>query len=188
MLSVPLIKYPRTHSSLVETRICLWSLQEAGIKLVTKFKMKDVAALKAELPWEQVRMLKRAFSDAFGLDVFSSEKLLREYVGKLEMPFESGTFATETGETVHFVHIVDVVHVITQLVEELLESDSLATPRNINNNTLYVSLLGDKGGTSTKLLLQVLNTFSIIHSNREAKMIGVYEGDKESALMPYVLV
>ena len=71
MLSVPLIKYPRTHSSLVETRISLWSLQEAGIKLVTKFKIKDVAALKAELPWEQVRMLKWAFSDAFGLDVFS---------------------------------------------------------------------------------------------------------------------
>ena len=107
-----------------------------------------------------------------------SVKLLREYVGKLEMPFE----------TVHFVHIVDVIHVITQLVEELLESDSLATPGNINNNTLYISLLGDKGGTSTKLLLQVLNTFSIIHSNREAKMIGMYEGDKESALMPYVLV
>ena len=37
------------------------SAKEAGIKLVTKFNMKDVAALKAELPWDQVRMLKRSF-------------------------------------------------------------------------------------------------------------------------------
>ena len=68
-----------------------------------------------------------------------------------------------------------------QLVEELLESDSLETPGNINNNTLYVSLLADQGGTSTKLLLQVLNTKdSIIHGNRAAKMIGICEGGKES--------
>ena len=82
----------------------------------------------------------------------------------------------------NIVLIVDVKHVIMQLVEaELLESDSLETPGNINNNTMYISILGVKGGTSTTLLLQVLNTKdSIIHSNRAARMIGIYEGDKES--------
>ena len=157
------------------------SAKEAGIKLVIKFNIKDVAALKAELLCEQVRMLKRAFSDAFGFDIFGFEKSLHEYVGKLEMPFESGTFTSEVSKTVHFVRIVDVKHVIMQFVEELLESDSLETPGNINNNTLYISLLGDKGGTSTKLLLQVLNTKDLImQSNRTAKMIGIYEGDKEN--------
>ena len=82
----------------------------------------------------------------------------------------------------NIVLIVDVKHAIMQFVEaELLESDSLETPGNINNNTLYISLSGVKGGISTKLLLQVLDTKdSIIRSNRAAKMIGIYEGDKES--------
>ena len=30
------------------------SAEEAGIKIVTKVDMKDAAALKGELPWEQV--------------------------------------------------------------------------------------------------------------------------------------
>ena len=55
------------------------SAKEAGIKLVSKFDIKDVAALKAELPWEQIRMLKRAFNETFGFNVFGSEKMLREY-------------------------------------------------------------------------------------------------------------
>ena len=157
------------------------SAKEAGIKLVSKFDIKDVAALKAELPWEQIRMLKRAFDETFGFDVFGSEKMLREYVGKPEIPFESGTFTTQGGKTVNFVCVVNVKEVIEQMVEELIESNSLKSPENINENTLYITLLGDKGGTSTKLLLQVLNTNdSLVHSNRAAKMIAIYEGDKES--------
>ena len=43
------------------------SAKAAGIKIVTKFDIKDVAAPKAEPPWEQVRMLKRAFTETFVL-------------------------------------------------------------------------------------------------------------------------
>ena len=70
--------------------------------------------------------------------------MLREYVGKLEMPFESGTFTTQGGKTVNFVRVVNVKEVIEQMVEELIESNSLKSPENINENTLYISLLGDK--------------------------------------------
>ena len=168
------------------------SAKEAGIKLVSKFDIKDVAALKAELPWEQIRMLKRAFDETFGFDVFGSEKMLREYVGKLEIPFESGTFTTQGGKTVNFVRVVNVKEVIEQMVEELIESNSLKSPENINENTLYITLLGDKGGTSTKLLLQVLNiNDSLMHSNRAAKMIAIYEGvtkKAESALKQFPLI
>ena len=34
--------------------------------------------------------------------------------------------------------------------------------------------------TSNKLMLQVLNRDSYVHSNRHAKMISIYEGDKEN--------
>ena len=67
------------------------STKEAGLKIVTRFNLKDIAALKAELPLEQIRLLKRAFSHTFGFDVFGSEKKLREYVGSLKMPPEGGT-------------------------------------------------------------------------------------------------
>ena len=127
------------------------SAKEAGIKIFTKFDIKDVAALKAELPWEQVQMLKRAFGESFGFDVFGSEKHLRDYVGKLETPFEFGIYTTQEGKSVHFVFVTDVKHAITQLVDELTESNELKTPENLDRNTLYISLLGEKEGSSTKL-------------------------------------
>ena len=67
------------------------------------------------------------------------------------MPFESGTFTTRGGKTVNFVRVVNVKEVIEQMVEELIESNSLKSPENINENTLYISLLGDKGGTRRHL-------------------------------------
>ena len=156
------------------------SAKEAGIKIVTKFDIKDAAVLKVELPWEQVRMLKRAFTETFGFDVFGSEKELRNHIGKLELPFESGTFTIESGKSVNFVRVSDVKFVLKRIVEEMTENDELTNLEIVGQNTLYVSLLVDKGGTSTKLLLQVLNTESQAHSNRYAKMIGIYEGDKEN--------
>ena len=37
-----------------------------------------------------------------------------------------------------------------------------------------------KGGSSNKLMLQVLNRDSHVHSNRHTKLIGICEGDKEN--------
>ena len=50
------------------------SAKKAGLKIVSKFDIKDVAALKAEMPIAQIRLLKRAFSDSFGFDIFGLEK------------------------------------------------------------------------------------------------------------------
>ena len=61
------------------------------------------------------------------------------------------------------------------------ENDDLTNLEIMGSNTLYVTLLGDKRGSSTKLMLQVLNTDSYVHSNRYAKMMGIYEGDKENS-------
>ena len=67
------------------------------------------------------------------------------------------------------------------MVDELTQNNELKTAENLDSNTLYTSFIGDKGGSSTKLLLQLLNTNNLTtHSNRYAKMIGIYEGDKET--------
>ena len=60
----------------------------------------------------------------------------------------------------------------------MTENNELTNLEVVGQNTLYVFLLGDKRRTSTKLLLQVLNTESQAHSNQCAKMIGIYESDK----------
>ena len=89
--SFPLNKDNLTQQASVISRkkeVFLHSAKKAGINVVTQFELNNVAAFKAEsLPWEQIRMLKRAFKDSFGFDVFGSEKELRKYIGKLELPF-----------------------------------------------------------------------------------------------------
>ena len=49
------------------------SARKAGINIVTRFDLKDVASFKAKLPWTQIRMMKRAFISRFRFDVFGSE-------------------------------------------------------------------------------------------------------------------
>ena len=56
------------------------------------------------------------------------------------------------------------------------ESANAHNCQKLSFDTLFVF----KGGSSSKLTLQVLNTDSHVHSNRYAKMIGIYEGDKEN--------
>ena len=110
-----------------------------------------------------------------------SVKELRTYIGKLKMPFKSGTFTNECRKSVNFVHVSDVKFVLKQLLEEMTENNELTNLEVVGQNTLYVSLLGDKGRTSTKLLLQVLNAESQAHSKQYAKMIGIYDSDKGRA-------
>ena len=161
--------------------VFLHSGKKVGINIVTQFDLKNVVAIKDELPCEQIHILKRAFKDSFGFDVFESEKELRKYIGKLELPFESGTYTTKEGKSVSFVRISNVEFVIKQLVEQLIQADALETPDNIDSITLYLLFPGGKGSSSTKLLSQVLNTTNVhTHSNRYAKLIGTYEGDKEN--------
>ena len=96
------------------------------------------------------------------------------------MPFESGTYNRQAGKTVHFVRISDIKFVLNQLVEELSENDDLSNLEIMGSNTLYVTFLGDKGESSTKLMLQVLNTDSHVHSNSYAKMTGIFKAIKNT--------
>ena len=70
------------QASLINKRkgMFLEAAKEAGIKLGTKFDIKDFASYKAEMLMEQIRMLKRAFKDSFGFDVLGSERELGELV------------------------------------------------------------------------------------------------------------
>ena len=68
--------------------------------------------------------------------------------------------------------------VYKRMVQELVDTNSTEYLKHLDPNTLYVLLTGGKGGDSTKLLLQILNS-DFSHSVRFATLIGIYEGDKE---------
>ena len=157
------------------------SARSAGLKVVSKFDIKDVAALKAKMPMAQIRLLKRAFSDTFGFDIFGSEKKLRDYLGTLEMAFEAGIYTTsgEDPNDVSFVRITDVNVVLRKMIDELVSSKLFTSLPNTPNQELYLLLSRDKGGNSTKLMLQILNTKSS-QSVRTAKLIEIFKGEKDN--------
>ena len=157
------------------------SAKQAGLKVLTKFKIEDVVSLKAEMPMEHVRFLKQAFEENFGFDLFRSEKQIRKKMSEYQLPFESGTYQTagDNPKTVNFVRITQVDDVMNMVIKELDEAKLLENLPGLPNNELYVLLTGDKGGSSTKVMLQILNTKSG-HSVRSAKLIGLYEGEKDN--------
>ena len=73
-------------------------------------------------------MLKRAFKESFGIDVFGSEKQLRRYIGTLEMPYETSSYVTSESKTVHFARVTDIKVAFTTMVNELIAPGSLNTP------------------------------------------------------------
>ena len=103
------------------------------------------------MPMAQIRLLKRAFIDTFGFDVFRSGKKLRDYLGTLEMPFEAGMYTTseEDSKDVSFVRITDVNVVLRKMIDELVSIKLFTSLPNIPNQELYLLLSGDKGGNST---------------------------------------
>ena len=75
----------------------------------------------------------------------------------MEFDYECGTFESSSEKIVSFVRVANISDVITKTVAQLNESGLLVRKNNIPENVLLVLLSGDKGGKSTKLLLQFLN-------------------------------
>ena len=97
------------------------------------------------------------------------------------MPFEAGIYtrSREDPKDVSFVKITDVNVVLQKMIDEIVSSKLFTSLPNIPNQELYLLLSGDKGGNSTKLMLQILNTKSS-QSVRTAKLIRIFEGEKDN--------
>ena len=78
-----------------------------------------------------------------------------------------------------FVRVTNISDVITKTVAQLNESGLLMKKSNIPENVLWALLTGDKGGKSTKLLLQFLNCKEQ-HSVRTARLLAIFEGGKDN--------
>lgn len=97
----------------------------------------------------------------------------------MEFEYECGNFASSTGKQVSFVRVTNVSDVVKKSVNQLNESGFFVEKSNIPKNLLWVLLTGDKGGKSTKLLLQFLNCKEQ-HSIHTARLLAIFEGDKDN--------
>ena len=97
----------------------------------------------------------------------------------MEFEYECGNFESSTGKDVSFVRVADVSDVVKKSVNELNESGFFVEKSNIPKNLLWVLLTGDKGGKSTKLLMQFLNCKEQ-HSIQTARLLAIFEGDKDN--------
>ena len=114
-----------------------------------------------------------------GYDIFGSEKGIREHLKSMEFEYECGNFESSNEKKVSFVRVANVSDVVKKSVTQLNESGFFVEKSNIPRHLLWVLLTGDKGGKSTKLLLQFLNCEEQ-HSTRTARLLAIYEGDKDN--------
>lgn len=114
-----------------------------------------------------------------GYDIFGPEMEIRNHFKSLEFQYECGDFKSSTGKKVSFLRVSNVSDVVQKSVTQLNESGMLVEKSNIPKNVLWVLLTGDKGGKSTKLLLQFLNCKEQ-HSVHTARLLAIYEGDKDN--------
>ena len=81
----------------------------------------------------------------------------------MEFEYECGNFKSSSGKAVFFLRVINIADVIKKSVHQLNASGLLVKKSNVPDNVLWILLSGDKGGKSTKLLLQFLNCKWLYH-------------------------
>ena len=80
------------------------------------------------------------------------------------------------------MRVTDVKSLVSQMINELIESGNLKDVENLGPDTLGLLLAGDKGSDTIKLLVEVLKTFEC-QSIRNAKLVGIYEGKETGKVL-----
>ena len=156
------------------------ALEKAGFKSVAKFSRETVLDLRSRMPMNAWQYLKRSLHKELGVNLMGTERQLKEEVKALDFEYECVSFSDDaTGKTIHAIRATDVADVIVTAVEHLRKTQQLQFVDNLSPETLWVHISGDKGGRSTKLMLQIINA-SNRHSIKSARVLGMFEGGKDS--------
>ena len=151
--------------------------RKSGVSIISKFKLDLTTALslKKEMPLNLWKIVKRALSDSFSVDVMGTERELREGLKEHgESDYEVGEFINSAGETVTFLRATDVRSLCKNSFDALKDAKLLP-----NDNNVSLLICGDKGGSSTKIICQFANSEQS-QSVKTAKLLGIYLGSKES--------
>ena len=157
---------------------------QAGMKILGKVQLtpQALAAIKAELPTTMMYMLKRLFHSELGVDIFGPLDKLGRTLEPFKFTYECGTVDIDAGGTVQqvkFLRVTDVADVLRKTYLQLQEHQLLDKQASYKEPGLTRWMAsGDKGGNSTKLLLQCLDTAGA-HSTRHARLLAFFEGAKD---------
>ena len=139
-----------------------------------------MAALSAEIPLSTIAVLKRLFIKTFGNDPFTTLAAIREARAELSFDYECGSFDDQDSNKVHFLRITDTDTVLQKTVINLSNSGELEHLCCYAQDELRLLVTLDKGGCSTKLVLQVLNA-KRRHSTSTARLLGFFRGGEDSS-------
>ena len=121
--------------------------------------------MKDMVSWTMWTAIKRALHQVFGYDVLGTTTAVRQDIDERCFQYEYGTLrVTDTGKekTVHFVRVGSVREVIIRTLTSLHKTGGLATYSNFPADQLCLLVAGDKGGSSTKLVLVLLSIYPIL--------------------------
>ena len=158
------------------------ALEAAGFKTYAKFSRETVLDLRSRMPMTAWQYVKRALKDELGINLMGTERELKEEISAIEFEYECISFQDTTndkGNTIHTIRATNVRDVINRTVKGLQDSGQLETLTNCPRETLWIHISGDKGGKSTKLMMQIINS-SNRHSIKSAKLLGMFEGGKDN--------
>ena len=161
----------------------LQSAVPAGVTNLKKFKLSPEVTLelKSQMPLDLKRLVKRTLQENLGVDLLGTEFKLREGLKEHgEFVYEAGSFEAE-GKKVSFLRVTSILEVIQKSVLALQGSKRLIPIPNTPVDCLHVLVTGDKGGSSTKILLQFQDC-ERMHSAKTSKLLGVFDGARDSRL------
>ena len=153
----------------------LQSAVQAGVTNLKKFKLSPevTLGLKSQMPLDLWRLVKRTLQENLGVDLLGTESKLREGLKEHgEFVYEAGSFEAE-GKKVSFLRVTSILEVIQKSVLALQGSKRLIPIPNTPVDCLHVLVTGDKGGSSTKILLQFQNC-ERTHSVKQANFPAVH--------------
>ena len=128
--------------------------------------------------WTNIRLIK-TFFDHCGCKQFSvSEKRIRAALSTESDRYEAGTVSID-GRSVHFVRCIDAACELRMALQRHAYAGKLIQH---NSDELRVTVIGDKGGEYTKLVLSIWDVVDN-QSPHNAVFIGMYEGDEEHAII-----
>ena len=157
------------------------ALKKAKFMVHAKFSRKTVLQMKALMPMTLFKKVKRIFREECGFNNFGTEQELYHEMKDLQFEYDGATFIGDSpgNPKVSVVRVNDVKHVIKTACADLIKNGLFETLPNVDRGQLWLHVSGDKGGKSTKLILQILNA-----SNRQsimsAHLLAMFEGDKDS--------
>ena len=118
-----------------------------------------------------------SFFQSKHMDILAPEYKIREGLATFRHASESGSCQVGN-ELYSFVRVSDVGNVIETEVAAMDQQNQFYCYSNIPSNTLWVQIAGDKGGKTTKLTAQIINT-NDIQSRKNVITLAVYEGPEK---------